>query len=249
MKFETRQYIIFLITITIIISIIGYILKKNIKNIFKNIANYIKHIWTLKYVLGSLTLIYFFCYKNNYKDMLPNIISTGLSIVIIDYLLKAREESSKIKLKQIAKQDFEKINNEIIDLVKNIFSNESFSKIKHEDISNVIANNKFENDEIEYICISNGNIDSKKVCKLDYIYYKVEGIRKNIESIIKNFKEYLEYKEIEKIIELEKILNKRIFKVKFSDIETKNPEDVEAVKVKLITTTYEVIKQYKKIKL
>lgn len=124
-----KEYYGFLLALTLTIAIILKslnLIKEFIYNLFNLMISFTKHIWSLKWVLMSLFILYKVFEKID-ENMLPNIITIVITVVIIDYLMKTREESSK-KYYKFFNDDMNVLKTEIEELLKVVLEVDSLKK-------------------------------------------------------------------------------------------------------------------------
>lgn len=245
-----KEYYGFLVALTLTIAIILKslnLIKEFIYNLFNLMISFTKHIWSLKWVLMSLFILYKVFEKID-ENMLPNIITIVITVVIIDYLMKTREESSKKNIINFFNNDMNVLKTEIEELLKVVLEVDSLKKINRSLIEESIFSMNFEDKEIKYKYIEDNKIKTIDVCKLDYIHYKLQEVNFRIQHIYIDYRHFVNDDNNKLIINLRKLLDKKILKIPLSKVNVKSDEDITAIKLKIIDIIDILYKYYKKLK-
>lgn len=208
-----------------------------IRFIKNKIIRFIKHTLSLYGVFIVMIITYFIADKLDYSDeILPNIISTGLSILIIDFLLKERETSELEKVKVLLDYKFNSIikNTRIIILKFINLEDIGEDRINENIIKSIIEKQNLLTENINHIYIENdGTLNEISVSKMDFTYHIGKELEKDVDSLLKNFSSYLTSDQICFLVKLQDILSKKIFKIKcstlYSDFENSEYKVIEGI--------------------
>lgn len=187
---------------------------------------FIKHTISLTGVFIVMIIAYVILDKFNYgQQILPNIISTALSILIIDFLLKEREVSQREKEKEKVKLLIDDRVNRIIRNIKGIilkFINlEQLNdvKVSKEIIEGIIQKQDLIQDKVEHILIKeDGQVEELQISKMDFTYYVGKELEKDVDDLLINFNQLLDSNQIYFLVKLKETLTKKIFKIRCSTL-------------------------------
>lgn len=209
-------------------SIIHKIKFDYILRVMKNkTKRFIKHIVSLTGVFLSLIAISIIFKLLKYdSQMFPNIISVGLSVLIIDFLLKEREQAEREKVVIIIDSKLEQIMRRINAIVLKFVNLEDIINISvdEEIIKKLIEQKDILHDQIEHSYITEqGDVEIAQISLVDFTYFIAREIEADINDLISNFSQYLTSNQILLLIKIREILSQKIFKIRCSklyDIET-----------------------------
>lgn len=194
---------------------------------------FIRHTISLTGVFIVILIIYFILDKLNYgEQMLPNIISTGLSILIIDFLLKEREiiqrQKEKEKVKALIDNKINRIVMNIEGIILKFINLDQVVgvKVSKEIIEGIIKKQNLVQDKLEHTVITeNGQVDELEISKIDFTYYVGKELEKDVDDLLTNFNQFLDSSQIYFLVKLKEILSKKIFKIRCSTLYTEIEED------------------------
>ncbi|WP_154826939.1 hypothetical protein [Clostridium butyricum] len=181
---------------------------------------FFKHTISLVGVFFATAVAYFIFDKINYgKEMLPNLISSALSVLIIDFLLKERALAEQNKINIL-------INDKINSVIKNInkiilkfinLEDVEKSRLTDEIISSILSKQNLAEETLEYQQITeDGQVLSLEISKFDFTFYVAKEIEPEVSNLIQNYNRYLSAEQICNLIKLKEILSSKIFKVRYS---------------------------------
>ncbi len=198
-----------------------------------------KHTVSLTGVFVVILITYFILDKFNYgEQILPNIISTGLSILIIDFLLKERELSQRQKEKEKVKLLIDDRINRILKNIKGIILKfidlEELEdvRVSKEIIEGIIQRQNLIEEKINHTLIKeNGQVDELEISKMDFTYYVGKELEKDVDDLLINFNQFLDSNQIYFLVKLKETLSKKIFKIRcstlYSEFENKEYKVIE----------------------
>ncbi|NFA42254.1 hypothetical protein EXM65_06590 [Clostridium botulinum] len=189
---------------------------------------FLRHTISLTGVFVVILITYFILDKFNYgEQILPNIISTGLSILIIDFLLKERELSQRQKEKEKVKLLIDDRINRIIRNIKGIilkFINlEQLEdvKVSKEIIKGIIQKQDLVKEKVTHTLIKeDGEVDELEISKMDFTYYVGKELEKDVDDLLINFNQFLDSNQIYFLVTMKETLSKKIFKIRCSTLYT-----------------------------
>lgn len=215
-------------------------ISKFIIYLYEKLKRFVKHVISLSGIYIILIISYyvfekFFGYG---QQILSNLISAGLSVIFIDFLIKERDLKDRKKVNILIKTKILNIGEKIQKIILQ-FSN--LSGVGKQTISNEVIRNILEKDElikevIDYIEFTkDGQATELKLNKFDYIYYVAKEIEPDVSMLIQNFNQFLENDEMISLIKLRDLLDKnKIFKVRYSSYKNITGEEYEFYKELLI---------------
>lgn len=210
---------------------------------------FIRHTISLTGVFIVILITYFILDQCNYgKQILPEIISTGLSILIIDFLLKEREESQRQKEKEKVKLLIDDRINRIIRNIKGIilkFINlEQLEdvKVSKEIIEGIIQKQDLFQEKLNHTLIKeDGQVEELEISKMDFTYYVGKEMEKDVDDLLINFNQFLDSNQIYFLVKIKETLSKKIFKIRCSTLYTKfEREEYKVIENLLIDTLGEL---------
>jgi voltage-gated potassium channel Kch len=212
-----------------------------------------KHILQLIPVFLILVIIYLICLKFQYGDsLLPELIGTGISIAIIDFLIKEREEAEKKNLNYLLINKLDRIHKYIKSIILKYIDFENYESeiINKELLENILAKQNLNQPSICYKIITDeGKLNELTVSKFDYLYYIGRELRPVLSSFMSNYGGALSYKQICQLIKLEEILDKGIFKTRPSTLGNLEGEVYNNYKKAIIETLIELITISKQLRI
>lgn len=198
------------------------ILRKILIYIFKLGKRFSRHIISLTGIYIILIIAYIISTKvfNNSDYLLPNLISTGLSVVFIDFLVKERELKDKEKVSVLIDTKVVNITNRISKVILKFMNLPNLEKetLSCEMIKNILEQDELEKENITYVEFKDdGQVQEKTINKFDYIYYVAKEIRPDVNILIQNFSQFLSTNKMICLINLLDLFDKNnIFKAKYS---------------------------------
>jgi len=217
-----------------------------IKLIYNKCKRFIRHIISLSAVYVVLIIAYYISEKLfNYGDsILSNLISTALSIVFIDFLLKERALDDKAKVSELIKGKIINVREKIQVIILKFVSLESLKAqtLSDDIISSILEKESLAENVIDFIYFTDdGQAKEIKICKFDYIYYVSKEIKSDVTILIQSFNQYLSTAEMVTLIKLKELLDKNnIFKVRYSTYENVTTEEYNFYKGLLIEAILEL---------
>lgn len=214
--------------------------------IYNKIKRFLQHTISISAVFIVLIITYYISERifNYGSAILPNLISTGLSILIIDFLLKERSVAEKEKVNFLIKDKISNVKSSINKIILKFINLDEMqdSNLSNELITNILSKQKLDEKVLDYIEITpDGQVNELKISKFDLTYYISREIEPEVTNLIQNFNQYLTVDEICILTKLNDVLKKnKIFKVKFSNFEKVNGEEYEFYKNLLISAIIEL---------
>lgn len=201
--------------------------KKRIKeklNIYKGKGKrFLKNTTNHSSIFFLLIILYIiFKFLGYEEEMLPEIIGTGLSVFIINFILEEREYNKEKDIKKLLNFKMKKICSISKDmLLKYIdFNDYDINNISKDLLVNILSKQDlFHETIIHYDIQDTGSVVKKQIPKIDYPFFIAKELRPILMELTSNYGQYLEYEQIMAIIELEEILNKKIFNSRISLVE------------------------------
>lgn len=206
---------------------------------------FIRHTLSLTGVFIVILITYFILDKFNYgEEILPEIISTGLSILIIDFLLKEREVSQRQKEKEKVELLIDDRINRIIRNIKGIilkFINlEQLEdvKVSKEIIEGIIQKQDLIKEKLNHTLIKeDGQVEELEISKMDFTYYVGKELEKDVDDLLINFNQFLDSNQIYFLVRLKETLSKKIFKIRCSTLYTEFEKEEYGVIENLLIDT------------
>ena len=197
-------------------------IKQMIIKIRSKIWRFIKHILSSSSlgVCLAMSAAYFIFEKISYGDeMLPNLISATLSVLIIDFLLKERALSEQNKINILITDKINSVIKNINKIILKFINLEDIDRsvLTGEIISGILSKQNLAEDSIEYQQITDdGQVVSLTISKFDFTFYVAKEIKPEVSNLIQNYNRYLTSEQICNLIKLKGVLSNKIFKVKYS---------------------------------
>lgn len=181
-----------------------------------------KHLVSLSTVIVILIIIYFvFKYFNFQDDMLPNLLSAGLSVIFIDFLIKERELAECEAVKQLVDSKLESVLFDVKNMILQFIDLEDVSDfIVTEDVIHKLLSGKntFE-EKKEYLgIVEKGEVICENIPLIDHTYFFGLKISYELENLILYCNKYLKASDLLLLIKLKEVFNCSIFKIRSSKL-------------------------------
>lgn len=203
-----------------------------LKAIKDKVTRFIKNGINNSIIILILVIAYLiFDYLGYGTQALPEIIGTGASIFIINFFLEEREYGKNKDLKELLDYRMKRIcdiSNKM--LLKYInFDEYDPININNELLINILKTQNLLMEKIKMSYIDDdGRINNEEIIKIDYPYFIAKELSPIVEQLTSNYGQYLDYNQITTLVELEEMLNRRIFKSRISlmgELEGQVPEE------------------------
>lgn len=210
---------------------------------------FLRHTVSLTGVFIVILITYFILDKFNYgEQILPNIISTALSILLIDFLLKERElaqkQKEKEKVKLLIDDRINRITKNIKEIILKFINLEQLDdvKVSKEIIEGIIQKQDLIKDKVKHTLIEeDGQVRELEISKMDFTYYVGKELEKDIDNLLINFNQFLDSNKIYFLVKLKETLSKKIFKIRCSTLYSEfEREEYKVIENLLIDTLGEL---------
>lgn len=226
------------------------------KMVFESIKNkakrFVEHFFSLVPVYIFIGIFYFLFKTVNYENqMLPNLISVGISVVFIDFLIKERENSEKHKINDLLNNKLDRIKRNVKDILLKFiqFDNYSSDEINEDLLRNILQNEDMNQAVLNYkIITDNGSLENIVISKFDYLYFIGKDLRPLVNSLILNYGRYFSSNQLCQLIDLENILDQKLFMARASLIGNLEGDEYERYFNALIDSLYKLYDISKKLK-
>lgn len=218
-----------------------YIINK-IKRFFKNLIQFSPIIFILIFL--------YYCFKlfGYDKDMLPELIGAGISVLIINFIIKEKEYNKKSKLDKILNNKLKEIISKSEKMIfKYIDAEEYFSvSIDSNILHKIFKKQDLVESRIKHnIIYENGVAETIEISKIDYLFYIRKDLYPLLNQFVSSYGIYLEYDQLHLLISLQEILDRNIFRTKLSSISEINADIYE----KYVDVLVELLLEINKIML
>ena len=228
-----------------------YVFKNMIIELKKMVYRFIKNLITLIPIIFILVIIYFIsCLFNFGSNLLPELIGSGVSIIVINFILNEKDYKERKTLLLLLENKINAIYKQSRDLIlKYIDFNEyKENEITRELLVNILGKKDLLKDTVDVTYIdTDGIIKTEKIILIDNPYFIGKELKPKVDQM-SSYASYLGYDRITAIVKLEEILNKRIFTVRISKIEGLSTESCKQFLDPLIDSIMELIIVLNKIK-
>jgi len=204
-----------------IIDKLSYNVRVKISRImFSKIRRFFRNVLNLSPIILVLILLYYAFKLFDYgEEILPELIGTGISVLIINFIIKEKEYNEKSKIDKILKNKIKQIIDISNQMILKYIDAEDYININlnKDTLYTILKKQDLRKSEITYKNITQDGIaEIKQISKLDYLFYVRKELYPLIHNFISSYGIYLEYRQLSLLMSLQEILERNIFRGRLS---------------------------------